>query len=94
MILHAAELFRHECNKTIKDKFNGDVVSNITGFVNKELGAFMQELINAEGGKQLLWPKILHASNDVIKAWVMYQRNCFLKTKACEREIFSKFNSD
>lgn len=67
----AQVLFLKDQRDRVHEKFNGGIISNLTGLVGRELGAFMGALIQQGGGKQKLWPWIYHAVDKELTDFIM-----------------------
>ena len=76
--IYAEIVLKHQLNLQVKEKFNGSVVSHLTGFTGKTLGEFMQNLINGNGGRDVLQPFLLSASTSDIERFVMLEKDKFL----------------
>jgi len=66
-IQHCKILSQHENLLRVKQNFNGEIVSRITGLQGKELGVFMQHFVNSIGGKSELIRNFLHATTSGIE---------------------------
>lgn len=56
--------------RILKSKFNGEMVSKLTGLQGKELGVFMKEFKNSFGSNEELGAFVLHSTVEEIKSRV------------------------
>jgi hypothetical protein len=67
---HSRIKFLHEQSLRAKEKFNGVLVSQLTGLKGKALGVFMKQFIEQHGGKSVLNPKLFHATSQQIEKMI------------------------
>lgn len=53
-----------------KERFNGEVVKEITGLERAELGRYIQEFIERHGGRSKLYPILAHATNEQVREMI------------------------
>lgn len=73
-----AETRKHEKNVRAKKRFNGQIVSDITGLQGKQLGSFMAYLrscLPEDKERRNEW--ILMTSDDVLRPWIMARYKVF-----------------
>jgi hypothetical protein len=72
---------KHERNKAAKEKFNGDLVSRLTGLTGKELGAFMTFLKSTfSNDKDQMNTWIVGNTHAMIESWIQSQHQRFCES--------------
>jgi hypothetical protein len=77
---HAEIVKKHFEYDLVHKKFNGDVIREITGFEGKQLGEFMQHLLNSNGGKEAVHQFLLPKTTEEVREFVLVQFENFKKT--------------
>jgi hypothetical protein len=74
---HAEIVKKHANHKIVTGKFNGNIVRELTGFEGRQLGEFMQHLLNNNGGKEHVYKSLLLATNFDVNSFIMLNVKTF-----------------